>query len=174
MKVKINLLILLLLSFLIEFFLTQKNIVLSPLLFINVIIVFYFLNVTHFKKYIRFDFLRLIFNDYVYIILFVLLLENAFSYSSYYLITLFIIYIIFVSILDIMTISINPIYISFLIISFFMYEVVILLSPLLNVEGYYINLNLNNISLIIFNILLNLIINILILKLFSKQLTIKD
>ncbi len=174
MKVKINLFILLFLSFLIEFFLAQKNIVLSPLLFINVIIVFYFLNVTHFKKYIRFDFLRLIFNDYVYIILFVLLLENAFSYSSYYLITLFIIYIIFVSILDIMTISINPIYISFLIISFFMYEVVILLSPLLNVEGYYINLNLNTISLIIFNILLNLIINILILKLFSKQLTIKD
>ncbi len=174
MKVKINLFLLLFLSFIIEFFLTQKNIVLLPLFFMNVIIVFYFLNVEHFKKYIRFDFLRLVFNDYVYIILFVLLLENTFSFSSYYLVTFFIIYIIFVSILDIMKISLNPIYISFLIISFLIYELVVLFSPLLTVEGYYISLNLNTISLIIFNILINIIINILILKLFSKQLTIKD
>ncbi len=174
MRVKINLFVLLFLSFIIEFLISQTNFFLSPLLFLNVIIVFYFLNVTHFRKYIRFDFLRLIFNDYVYIILFVLLLENTFSFSTYYLVTFFIIYIVFISILDIMTPSINPIYISFLIISFLIYEIVVLVSPILVVNGYFIDLNINSISIIIFNILLNLIINIMILKLFSNKLTIKD
>ncbi len=174
MKVKITLFVLLFLSFITEFIFVQNDFVLSPLLFLNVIIVFYFLNVTHFKKYIRFDFLRLIFNDYVYIILFVLLLENTFSFSTYYLVTFFIIYVVFVSILDIMTPSINPIYISFLIISFLMYELGVLLSPLMVVDGYFIDININVVSIIIFNILLNLIINILILKLFSNKLTIKD
>ncbi len=174
MKVKLNLFLLLFFSFLIEFYLAQKNFILEPQIFLNIIIVFYFLNVTHFRKYIRFDFLRLIFNDYNLIILSVLLLENAFAYSAYYLITFFIVFIVFISILDIMTLSINPIYISFLIIIYFIYEIVNLLSPLLFVNYYCIDFNINSISTIIFNIFLNIVINILIFKVFSKQLTIKD
>lgn len=174
MKTKISLFVISFLSFILEFIMFQNNFVIVPMLFLNILIIFYFLNVTHFVKYIKFDILRLIINPYTLIIFFIFLLENTFSSPFYHYISILIIFIIIISLMDFITPSINIIYISFLIIVFGIYNILIYIGPSLFIKNMYISFSINDISIIIFNICINIIVNILMLKIFSKSLIIKD